>query len=157
MDSTGRLSQDEFIVLIARHERRVRGFVATLVRKRECVDEVVQQACLTAWKKIETFVRVEGTVDRDFARWLCTIARFEALAYVRKNQGSRLLFDSELVEKLADLQLNDEKLEDRQEALQSCIKKTQRQAKNPCASLLPSGPFGCRDCRTRWNNPPGRS
>lgn len=123
MDSPGRLSQDEFIVLIARHERRVRGFVGTLVRQREDVDEIVQQSCLTAWKKLTDFVRKEPTLDRDFARWLCTIARFEALGYVRKRRGSSLLFDSELVSKLADVQLADERLEDRREALGECIDK----------------------------------
>lgn len=128
VDSAGRLSQDEFIVLIARHERRVRGFVATLVRQRDDIDEIVQQACLTAWRKLQEFTRMEDTLDRDFSRWLCTIARFEALGYVRKHRGSRLLFDSELVSKLADVQLQDECSEDRREALRGCLEKlTDRQ------------------------------
>lgn len=101
----------------------MRGFVATLVRQRDDIDEIVQQACLTAWKKIDEFSRKEETVDRDFARWLCTIARFVALGHVHKYRGSRLLFDSELVGKLADMQLNDERADDRREALQRCMEK----------------------------------
>lgn len=123
MESAQRLSQDEFIVLLAKHERRVRGFVGTLVRQPEEIDEIVQQSCLTGWKKMQDFARVEQTLDRDFARWLCTIARFEALGYVRKHRGSRLLFDTELVSKLADVQLSDERFDERREALQLCIEK----------------------------------
>jgi RNA polymerase sigma-70 factor (ECF subfamily) len=123
VESAQRLSQDEFIVLLAKHERRVRGFVGTLVRQPEEIDEIVQQSCLTGWKKLQDFARVEQTLDRDFARWLCTIARFEALGYVRKHRGSRLLFDTELVSKLADVQLSDERFDERREALQLCIEK----------------------------------
>lgn len=123
MESAQRLSQDEFIVLLAKHERRVRGFVGTLVRQSEEIDEIVQQSCLTGWKKMQDFARVEQTLDRDFARWLCTIARFEALGFVRKHRGSRLLFDTELVSKLADVQLSDERFDERREALQLCIEK----------------------------------
>jgi RNA polymerase sigma-70 factor (ECF subfamily) len=123
VESAQRLSQDEFIVLLAKHERRVRGFVGTLVRRPEEIDEIVQQSCLTGWKKMQDFARVEQTLDRDFARWLCTIARFEALGFVRKHRGSRLLFDTELVSKLADVQLSDERFDERREALQLCIEK----------------------------------
>jgi RNA polymerase sigma-70 factor (ECF subfamily) len=123
VESAQRLSQDEFIVLLAKHERRVRGFVGTLVRQSEEIDEIVQQSCLTGWKKMQDFARVEQTLDRDFARWLCTIARFEALGFVRKHRGSRLLFDTELVSKLADVQLSDERFDERREALQLCIEK----------------------------------
>jgi RNA polymerase sigma-70 factor (ECF subfamily) len=123
VESVQRLSQDEFIVLLAKHERRVRGFVGTLVRQSEEIDEIVQQSCLTGWKKMQDFARVEQTLDRDFARWLCTIARFEALGFVRKHRGSRLLFDTELVSKLADVQLSDERFDERREALQLCIEK----------------------------------
>lgn len=72
---------------------------------------------------MQDFARVEQTLDRDFARWLCTIARFEALGFVRKHRGSRLLFDTELVSKLADVQLSDERFDERREALQLCIEK----------------------------------
>lgn len=123
VDSSNPLSQDDFIILISRHERRVRGFVTTLVRQRGDVDEIVQQTCLTAWRKYQEFTRKDETLDRDFVRWLCTIARFESLGFLRKNRGSKMLFDSELVGKLADLQLQDERLEDRREALQHCIDK----------------------------------
>lgn len=110
-------------MLIARHERRVRGFVSTLLRQRDDVDEVVQLACLTAWKKHEDFTKVSETLDLDFVRWVCTIARFEALAFARKNRGSRLLFDSDLINKLADLQMQGEEVEDRRKALRDCIEK----------------------------------
>ncbi|MCA9239092.1 MAG: sigma-70 family RNA polymerase sigma factor, partial [Planctomycetales bacterium] len=104
--------------------RRVRGFVSTLVRQHADVDEIVQQTCLTAWRKIGEFHRKEDSLANDFVRWLCTIARFEALAFVRKHHGSRLLFDSELVGKLADMQLSrGETLDDRRRALADCIEK----------------------------------
>ena len=124
MGQADRLSQDEFIVLITQHERRVRGFTSTLVMHREDVDEVVQQTFLTAWKKIDEFKRVEGNLDRDFVSWICTIARFQSLGFVRKNRGSRLLFDTGVVERLADQQLQGDLLQDeRRETLSKCIEK----------------------------------
>jgi RNA polymerase sigma-70 factor (ECF subfamily) len=124
MDPNNRLSQDEFIVLITQHERRVRGFASTLVYHREDIDEVVQQTFLSAWKKIDEFKRVNETLERDFVRWICTIAKFQSLGYVRKHRGSRMLFDSELVSKLADLQLQDDvHQENRRLALSDCIEK----------------------------------
>lgn len=124
MQADGKLPQDEFIVLIARHERRVRGFVSTLVRQREDVDEIVQQTFLTAWQKLAEFQSVEENLDRDFMRWVCTIARFQALGFVRKYCNSRLLFEPELVEHLAEVQLREEPLlEKRREALSKCIEK----------------------------------
>lgn len=120
----GQLTQEKFVTLIARHERRVRGFVSTLVRYRNDIDEVVQQTFLTAWRKIGDFRCKEVSLDEDFVRWLCTIARFESLAYIRKHSNSRLFFSSELVSQLADMQMRDATLiEDRQEALWACIEK----------------------------------
>lgn len=119
-----RLSEADFILLVTRHERRVRGFVATLVARREDVDEVVQQAFLTAWKKLDQFGRVGETLDRDFVRWLCTIARYQALGYVRRHRGAPLVYDSELVDRLADVQLSGNLLlEERREALSNCIER----------------------------------
>lgn len=123
MDHSTRLSQEEFVVLIARHERRVRGFVATLVKQRNDIDEIVQQSFLTAWKKLRDFVRVADTLDSDFARWLCTIARFETLNFVRKNQAAGLMFSTDLVGELADAQLKEDSLDVRDDALHECLKK----------------------------------
>ena len=50
------LSADQFVVLIARHERRVRSFIATLTTCRsDVVDEVLQATYLTAWQKLDAF------------------------------------------------------------------------------------------------------
>lgn len=123
-DFVDHLTEKQFVELLARHERRVRGFVASLLRYRDDVDEIVQQTFLTGWEKMGDFSVVKETLDRDFLRWICTIAKFCTLAYRRKRDNSRLIFSSDLVMELADLQLSNTTLmEGRLEALSGCIEK----------------------------------
>lgn len=42
---------------------------------------------------------------------------------MKRNRGRALLYDTELVGKLADMQLQDEQLDDRRDALADCVRK----------------------------------
>jgi RNA polymerase sigma-70 factor (ECF subfamily) len=119
------LSADQFVVLIARHERRVRSFIATLTTCRsDVVDEVLQATFLTAWQKLDTFTYLEPAPDEELVRWMCTIARFQVLAYLRRYGSSRVAFDASMVEQLAQSCVeNTDVLESRHRALKSCLEK----------------------------------
>src|SRR5689334_19375904 len=71
------ISEEEFVALTVRYERRVRLFIATLHSERRDVDEIVQDAWVVAWKKIKNFHFAGEEPDEEFVRWLCTIARYE--------------------------------------------------------------------------------
>ena len=118
------LSSEEFVALLVRHESRVRCFIMSLTLPSSEVDDVFQNTCIVALRKLGTFSYQEATPDTSFVRWLCTIARFEVLQLYRTKRTSRLTFDSDLIEKLADMQLRDvDSLRERAELLTGCIEK----------------------------------
>jgi RNA polymerase sigma-70 factor (ECF subfamily) len=117
------LSQEQFVVLIARHERRIRSFIAALVYcQPDVIDEVVQSTYLVAWRKLHSFTYVDMTPDEELIRWMCTIARFEVKEFVRKQRTSRIAFDDNLIDRVADAEEEQsDLLEARHEALANCV------------------------------------
>lgn len=118
------LSADQFVLLVARHERRVRSFIASLATCRnDVVDEVLQSTYLVAWQKLGTFAYLEPTPDEELVRWMCTIARFNLLAYLREH-ATRSRWDPKAIERLAETYLdNADYLESRHEALKQCLER----------------------------------
>jgi RNA polymerase sigma-70 factor (ECF subfamily) len=115
------ISEEEFVALTVRYERRVRLFIATQHPERSDVDEIVQDAWLVAWKKLNTFRYSGEQADEEFVRWLCTIARYEVLKYRRKCPP-RLVLDEQVIDKLAALQFDEaDYFEARHGALSVCI------------------------------------
>src|SRR6056297_1973381 len=88
---------ETFMRLLIVEQSAVKAYVRRLVPAWHDVEEVVQQASLTAWKKFDEL----DDVNR-FGGWLMTIARFEALKYRRSLARSPLVFSDKLVEVLAD-------------------------------------------------------
>jgi RNA polymerase sigma-70 factor (ECF subfamily) len=116
------IDRDEFVALLVRHDRRVRSFIATLLARTNDIEEVVQSTCLVAWRKIETFTYQDTTPDEEFVRWLCTIARYEVMSLRRDRASSRLVFNDDLIDRLAAMQLNEASYrEQRHQALISCM------------------------------------
>lgn len=119
------LSEEQFVVLVARQERRVRSFLRTLlVPCQGMLDDLVQSTLVVAWKKLSTFSYDGESPDEEFVRWLCTIARFQAMAERRKSAKGPVAFSDALVDQLADLQIAQSKeLNRRHEALAGCLEK----------------------------------
>jgi RNA polymerase sigma-70 factor, ECF subfamily len=117
------LPQEQFVVLIARHERRIRSFIASLVGcNRDAIDEIIQSSYLVAWRKLASFTYLENTPDEELIRWICTIARFEVKDYMRGQRSFHLAFDEELIDQIADMQLAEQGyFEARHEALAECL------------------------------------
>ncbi len=115
------ISEEEFVALTVRYERRVRLFIATLHPERSDVDEIVQDAWLVAWKKVDAFRYNGDEPDEEFVRWVCTISRYEVMKY-RQKRAPRLVLDEQIIEKLAALQLEEaEYFDARHEALSGCV------------------------------------
>jgi RNA polymerase sigma-70 factor (ECF subfamily) len=124
--SGSRVEPDEFVMLLARQGPRVRAFVATLIGyDADTIDEVMQATMLIAWKKLDTFRYEDQQPTEELIRWVCTIARFEVLGYLRdKRRRQTLAFDEELVGELANMQEeHGDLLEARRSALRGCLKQ----------------------------------
>lgn len=118
------IDRDEFVALLVRHDRRLRAFISTLMARTDDIEEVVQSACLVAWRKIDTFTYAGDSPDEEFVRWLCTIARYEVLTLRRSQASSHLVFDDSLIDRLTAIQFEESPyLEQRHQALMGCMKQ----------------------------------
>ncbi|MGF1582041.1 MAG: sigma-70 family RNA polymerase sigma factor [Gemmataceae bacterium] len=102
---------------IARHQTRLRALVRCLLVRASDVDDLVQEINVVLRNKADDFE--PGT---DFWAWASQIARFQALNQIRKYERERLVFDVEIIERLAEVaQTRLGNLDQRREALQECL------------------------------------
>lgn len=115
MNETGS-DYETFVRHLVEHEPKMRAFLRTLLPTWDAVEEVAQDASLVAWRKYADFH--EGS---NFAGWLLTIARFEALKHRRKAARSPLVFDEDVWDMLADEAQGTSAADARREALEYCL------------------------------------
>lgn len=115
------MEQAQLEEAIKTHRRAVLAYIYTCSKDMATAEDVVQEACLTAFKKRDTY-----QPDASFGSWLTSIARFiwlrecekrgvraRAMPYLEENATT--LFNPELYE---EKQWQSEK-----EALKICLKK----------------------------------
>jgi RNA polymerase sigma-70 factor (ECF subfamily) len=124
-------NQDVFAERMVRNERRLFGYIVTLLPNRDEAEEVFQETCLTLWKSWRTY-----DISRDFVCWACGVARNKVREHFRSRQQWGLNFDDDVLESLADTRLSLEaSLDARAEALTDCLGKLrepQRQLVEKC-------------------------
>ena len=109
----------KFMKLYTQSVPVLRSFLRKLLPDWEDVDEVLQNTSLILWKKFEQYE--EGT---EFAKWACVIGRYEVLRYKRSKARDRHYFGDELLNILADENLeNHDRLESERKALKNCLNK----------------------------------
>jgi RNA polymerase sigma-70 factor (ECF subfamily) len=126
MADTKTSNHELFLQLFVRHERAMRAYARTLLPSWQDVDEAIQESSLVAWRKFEDF-----DPATNFAAWLATIVRFEALRLRRARHRNRLIFSDELLQLLENEGAEDyDRLERQRSALEKCLsqlQETQRQ------------------------------
>ena len=113
-------NEEEFVMLITRHQAALTGFLCSLLGNRTAGDEVLQETNLVLWKKREDFEA--GT---NFKAWAFKIARFQALAFLkREKRRPEFTFDEEVIEKLSvEAESTFVENDDREMALDTCLEK----------------------------------
>jgi RNA polymerase sigma-70 factor, ECF subfamily len=108
-----------FVAEITAVQRRLHGFVRTLVYDRDAIDEIVQETNVALWEQAERFE--PGT---NFAAWACKVAWFKVLDHRRDRKLTRIRFADELVETLAAESIRvDEESASERAALERCVAK----------------------------------
>ena len=76
----------DFVRLLALHERAIRGFVRGLLPSSSDVDDVMQEVLVVAWKKF-------GDLNNrdDFPKWVCAIAKYQVLSFRRRMARDKLV------------------------------------------------------------------
>jgi RNA polymerase sigma-70 factor (ECF subfamily) len=109
----------EFIGLLARQERRLTAYVATLVPNWADVDDILQATKLKLW---EQFGQYDPTGD--FGAWARKIAFYQVLTYRKKLGRDRSRFSPETLDLLAEeLAAASEEADARRAALDGCLNK----------------------------------
>ena len=115
----------ELMLKITACQGKIFAFALSMLGDRESAADIQQETNLVIWGKAEEAKQVDN-----FSAWALKIAFFQIKNLRRKQQRSALLFDSDVMELLAeDTAEMVDAMDDRLEALQSCMKslsKTQR-------------------------------
>lgn len=108
---------EQFLAQLVDHQRRLAGFVRALVPHRDDADDLLQEINIYLWRHTADFA--PGT---NFAAWMLRVARFQVMAWRKRQSRERLVFDDELFERLADSAAAlDLALSPHQEALETCM------------------------------------
>lgn len=107
-----------FMRLLLTHEPALRAYARALLPKWEAVDEVIQEASITAWDKFDQLREPEG-----FLPWAKVIVRYKCLSAVASMRRDRHIFSDGVLEMLADEAeaLDEGHHAEAQVALRSCL------------------------------------
>lgn len=109
-----------FLRLFVQHEQALRAYARVMVPNWDAVDEVIQEASVVMWRKLDLLDSPEN-----FLPWAKVIVRFEALRARRDFARDRLVFSEELLSMLADeaAETEDDLLAREKAALERCFKR----------------------------------
>lgn len=108
---------DAFVALLVQHRHTLYAFIAKQLVNPADVEEVFQKTSIVLWNKMEHF-----DADGSFFHWACGIAFNEVRNFLKVQRRSKLHFDAELVELLAEEAAAESELtESRLAALRECM------------------------------------
>lgn len=113
-------NHEEFTRLLVSNQRRIYGFIFTLIQDHGSADDVLQETTALLWKKFDSF-----ELGTDFGAWAMRVARFKVLEWRRKQQRIPLPIEEELLLELA-AKAEEAQGHDgigRREALEHCLLK----------------------------------
>lgn len=112
--------QSDFMRLFVQNERDLRVFARTLLPNWPAVDDVLQDASVVMWKKLDQLENEE-----EFFFWARSIVRFEALRARRNAARDRLVLSEETLDLLANeaMPTTVDEMERERVALKGCLQK----------------------------------
>lgn len=119
MSNADHADSDEFIRELTAAQTLLYGYVLSLLSDRSAAQDVLQEVNLTAWRKSADF-----QPGSSFFAWASRIAYFHVLTHRRKQSRDRLVFSDQVLDYLAERQLDREQEVDRRGlALKACLEK----------------------------------
>jgi RNA polymerase sigma-70 factor, ECF subfamily len=110
---------EEFVFLLARHERLLGAYVMTMVPHAQDAADILQEAKVVMWRNFGKF-----ELGTNFGAWMRKIAFHQVLAFRKRKGRDRLEFSEEFLQTVADeAEQSAEHLEQRERVLQGCIEK----------------------------------
>ena len=101
----------------AQAQPKVAGFVGAFIHNYNDAQDIIQEVAQAAVEAIDTY-----DPARPFGPWILGVARFKVVDHLRKYGKDRHIFDTESIDRLADVyQQNDNQLDDMKAALSDCM------------------------------------
>ncbi len=102
-----------------KHQRKLFGYILTLVPSRYDAEDILQEASLTICEKFADFE--PGT---NFYSWACQVAYWKVRAARKKFATSKVIFNEEVLEAVSQTRLEmEDELDIRHSALSRCLQK----------------------------------
>jgi RNA polymerase sigma-70 factor (ECF subfamily) len=112
-------SGEQFLEHFAQHHQRLLAYIFSLLPREQDAQDVFQKTSLVLWRKYGQF-----DPEGDFLAWACGVAYYEVRNFLRIAGRSRLRFNDELLQTLADeRQAHHERSDRRAAALGQCLQK----------------------------------
>lgn len=109
----------EFIAHVTRAQRMLHSFILTMVWNAADADDVLQETNLVLWRKAAEF-----DPSREFVPWAMRCAQLQTLAYLKRRQRSKLVFDDGLLDQLAAESIAEAReIDPRRAAMAACLEK----------------------------------
>ena len=110
---------EEFVFLLARHERLLGAYVMTMVPHSQDADDILQEAKVVMWRHFAKF-----ELGTNFGAWARKIAFHQVLAYRKRKHRDRLDFSEDFLRTVADeVEASADHLEAREKLLHDCMAK----------------------------------
>src|SRR3981081_1609607 len=93
---------EQFITLLNAAHGRLLGFLRVMLGNNADAEDVLQRASIAIWRKFGEF-----DPHKDFFAWASSFAFYEAKNFQRVSARSKLHFDDELMQRLADERVAD--------------------------------------------------
>ncbi len=88
--------QEEFVGLLSEHDRGVMLFILSLVPNWADAEEIHQETNIKLWQEFGKFQS-----GSDFGKWARTIARYQVLAFIKREQRNWLRMNQQAMDLVA--------------------------------------------------------
>jgi RNA polymerase sigma-70 factor, ECF subfamily len=108
---------DEFVRLLAEHDRGILLFILSLVPNWADAEEIRQETSVKLWREFGKF-----QLGSDFGKWARTIARYEVLTFRTREQRTLVRMSQGSVDLVAaEVEVAVERAKARQAAMAECV------------------------------------
>jgi RNA polymerase sigma-70 factor, ECF subfamily len=90
-----------FVELLTHHQRKLYGFIYSLVPNASDADDLLQETNIVLWNKNH-----EYSLGTNFMTWACRIAFLKVKNFMRAKNRSRLYFNEKLLSELSDMRID---------------------------------------------------
>ena len=139
---------EEFLTLLSGCERRLYGYILSLVQHFHDADDIAQETRKRLWEQFDSFQ--PGT---NFEAWARTIARYQVLTHHEQRSRTRLTFQPELMEQLSEeFEAATEHSQARQGALLDCLQSVEGSVRSLLQLVYAQG-LSIKDAAQRLKRP----